>query len=171
MTKNKENQGSLFRQIIWYSITVTLLLVILGCLYWFFKDTLQFTVLTLPVLLLYLAIAWFLLMWLSPFILQGWHALARAEALKKINRERSTKERVQEKQIHYLAELHKYLRTRYNLFWRRKVRLLLVTGDDEAIEQLVPGLQENQWLEGNRTVLIDQVHCQFLWILQPVLLF
>jgi type VI secretion system protein ImpL len=47
-----------------------------------------------------------------------------------------------------------YLRRRYNLFWRRKVRLLLVTGDEAAIEQLVPGLQESQWLEGNRTVLI-----------------
>ncbi|VFS79512.1 Uncharacterized protein conserved in bacteria [Raoultella planticola] len=31
---------------------------------------------------------------------------------------------------------------------------MLITGDDAAIEQLVPGLQENQWLEGSRTVLI-----------------
>ncbi|WP_219558410.1 ImcF-related family protein, partial [Klebsiella michiganensis] len=37
---------------------------------------------------------------------------------------------------------------------RRKVRLLLITGDEAAIEQLVPGLQQQQWLEGNRTVLI-----------------
>lgn len=50
--------------------------------------------------------------------------------------------------------LKKYLRRRYNLFWSRKVRLLLVTGDEAAIEQLVPGLQQQQWLEGNRTVLI-----------------
>ncbi|AWQ21591.1 type VI secretion protein VasK (plasmid) [Pantoea ananatis] len=50
--------------------------------------------------------------------------------------------------------LKKYLQRRYNLFWRPKVRLLLITGDEAAIEQLVPGLQENQWLEGNRTVLI-----------------
>ena len=47
-----------------------------------------------------------------------------------------------------------HLRPRYTLFWRRKVRLLLVTGDESAIEQLVPGLQQQQWLEGNRTVLI-----------------
>lgn len=46
------------------------------------------------------------------------------------------------------------LRRRYNLFWHRKVRLLLVTGDDAAINTLVPGLQESGWLEGNRTVLI-----------------
>lgn len=47
-----------------------------------------------------------------------------------------------------------HLKARYNLFWRHKTRLLLITGDEAAIEQLIPGLQESQWLEGNRTVLI-----------------
>ncbi|MCU3613598.1 type VI secretion protein VasK, partial [Enterobacter hormaechei subsp. oharae] len=47
-----------------------------------------------------------------------------------------------------------HLRRRYHLLWHRKVRLLLITGDEAAIEQLVPGLQQQQWLEGNRTVLI-----------------
>jgi len=46
------------------------------------------------------------------------------------------------------------LRSRIGLYWRRKTRLLLITGDEAAIELLVPGLQESQWLEGNRTVLI-----------------
>ena len=52
------------------------------------------------------------------------------------------------------ASLKKHLRSRYNLYWRYKVHLLLVTGEDAAIEQLVPGLQASQWLEGERTVLI-----------------
>jgi len=52
------------------------------------------------------------------------------------------------------TDISSHLRRRYNLFWRRKTRLLLITGDEAAIEQLVPGLHENQWLEGNRTVLI-----------------
>ncbi|MEE4410271.1 MULTISPECIES: ImcF-related family protein [unclassified Serratia (in: enterobacteria)] len=47
-----------------------------------------------------------------------------------------------------------HLRSRIGLYWRGKVRLLLITGDESAIEQLVPGLQQQQWLEGNRTVLI-----------------
>nr|WP_223307026.1 ImcF-related family protein [Citrobacter sp. S-77] len=47
-----------------------------------------------------------------------------------------------------------HLRRRYGLFWRRNVRLLLITGDETAIDQLLPGLQSQQWLEGNRTVLI-----------------
>lgn len=47
-----------------------------------------------------------------------------------------------------------HLRSRIGLYWRNKTRLLLITGDEAAIEQLVPGLQQQQWLEGNRTVLI-----------------
>ena len=47
-----------------------------------------------------------------------------------------------------------HLRSRISFYWRSKTRLLLITGDEAAIEQLVPGLQQNQWLEGNRTVLI-----------------
>ncbi|EOE7082140.1 ImcF-related family protein [Enterobacter asburiae] len=46
------------------------------------------------------------------------------------------------------------LRRRYTFFWHHKIRLLLITGDEAAIEQLVPGLKQQQWLEGNRTVLI-----------------
>ncbi|CAI0715133.1 Uncharacterized protein conserved in bacteria [Serratia quinivorans] len=52
------------------------------------------------------------------------------------------------------GDIRAVLRNRHGSFWRRKVRLLLVTGENVAIEQLVPGLQESQWLEGNRTVLI-----------------
>lgn len=69
-----------------------------------------------------------------------------------------------EKQENHKAPVHpavamcdrirRHLRSRSGFHWRRKTRLLLITGDEAAIELLVPGLQENQWLEGNRTVLI-----------------
>ena len=52
------------------------------------------------------------------------------------------------------SSLKNHLRTRYRFFWRNKVRLLLVTGDETATNQLVPNLQASRWLEGNRTVLI-----------------
>jgi len=51
-------------------------------------------------------------------------------------------------------QLRAYLRRRYTFCWHHKIYLLLITGDEAAIEQLVPGLQQQQWLEGNRTVLI-----------------
>ena len=50
--------------------------------------------------------------------------------------------------------IRRHLHLRFGFFWRRKTRLLLITGDETAIEQLLPGLQQQQWLEGNRTVLI-----------------
>nr|MDQ6120378.1 hypothetical protein [Klebsiella pneumoniae subsp. pneumoniae] len=53
-----------------------------------------------------------------------------------------------------MCRIRDHLRTRIGIHWRRKVRLLLVTGDEAAIEQLVPGLRQQHWLEGNRTVLI-----------------
>jgi type VI secretion system protein ImpL len=56
--------------------------------------------------------------------------------------------------VYDFTVLSKYLRRRYTPFWSHKVHLLLVTGDEAAIEKLVPGLQQQHWLEGNRTVLI-----------------
>ncbi|NMP29716.1 type VI secretion protein VasK [Rahnella sp. SAP-1] len=52
------------------------------------------------------------------------------------------------------GKIRAHLRSRMGLYWRGKVRLLLITGDEAAIDQLLPGLQQQQWLEGNRTVLI-----------------
>ncbi|WP_052206012.1 ImcF-related family protein [Pantoea rodasii] len=53
-----------------------------------------------------------------------------------------------------LRTLCQQLSARYRWLWRKKVRLLLVVGDDVAVDQLAPGLRKNTWLEGNRTVLI-----------------
>ena len=56
--------------------------------------------------------------------------------------------------VTYFSGIRTYLRSRYATFWRSKVRLLLITGDDAAISELFPTLRESQWLEGNRTVLL-----------------
>lgn len=47
-----------------------------------------------------------------------------------------------------------HLHRRYGLFWRYKVRLLLVTGEVAQIAAIAPQLAEKQWLEGSNTVLI-----------------
>lgn len=53
-----------------------------------------------------------------------------------------------------MVELAAFLRDRYGPFWRRKVRLLLVTGEPEEAEAIAPGLTGQHWLEGDHTVLI-----------------
>ncbi len=57
-------------------------------------------------------------------------------------------------QPNYASLLTIYLRDRYGPFWRRKVRLLLVTGEPEQAEAIAPGLTGQHWLEGDHTVLI-----------------
>lgn len=52
------------------------------------------------------------------------------------------------------ALLRAHLRRRYGLFWRYSVRLLMVTGEAAQIAAVAPGLADKQWLEGSRTVLI-----------------
>jgi type VI secretion system protein ImpL len=53
-----------------------------------------------------------------------------------------------------LAQLKARLRRRYGLFWRYKVRLLMIVGEASEITALAPTLAEQGWLEGQRTVLI-----------------
>lgn len=52
------------------------------------------------------------------------------------------------------AVIRDHLRTRIGIHWRRKVRLLLVTGDEAAIEQLVPACVSSTGLKATAPVLI-----------------
>ncbi|WP_207885635.1 ImcF-related family protein [Pseudomonas sp. 30_B] len=53
-----------------------------------------------------------------------------------------------------LTALRKHLRDNIGYFWRRKVRLLLVVGEPAEIKAIAPRLEDRQWLEGERTVLL-----------------
>jgi len=53
-----------------------------------------------------------------------------------------------------VGNLRHHLRLHYGLFWRRKVRFLLLVGDPAQVEAIAPGLTEHHWLEGNATLLL-----------------
>lgn len=53
------------------------------------------------------------------------------------------------------TRLKQHLRSRYGWFWRYRVRMLLMVGEDSLISSLAPTLKQKQWLEGERTVIID----------------
>ncbi len=47
-----------------------------------------------------------------------------------------------------------HLSLRYDRRWKRKVRFLLIQGNDEHIEKVVPGLRRDRWQESDGVVLI-----------------
>ncbi|NWB94240.1 ImcF-related family protein [Pseudomonas agarici] len=53
-----------------------------------------------------------------------------------------------------ISSIKVHLRDHYGLFWRRKVRLLLVIGEPAEIEAIAPTLTKQFWLEGQGTVLL-----------------
>ncbi|EYU14889.1 ImcF-related family protein [Photorhabdus aegyptia] len=52
------------------------------------------------------------------------------------------------------GELTRHLRRRYGSFWRFKVRILMVTGEPEQVEAIVPGLTAQHWQEGEHNLLL-----------------
>ncbi|MBF6635303.1 type VI secretion protein VasK [Rouxiella silvae] len=53
-----------------------------------------------------------------------------------------------------LSELRYCLKSNYGFFWRQRVKILLVIGQREHIDILIPQLCSQQWLEGQQTLLI-----------------
>ncbi|MCS3419823.1 type VI secretion system protein ImpL [Pseudomonas sp. BIGb0450] len=53
-----------------------------------------------------------------------------------------------------VSSVRTHLRGQYGLFWRRKVRLLLVIGEPAEIAAIAPTLADQKWLEGQGTVLL-----------------
>lgn len=134
---------------------VTLVILCGGLLYWYFAVDVSLGWESVRPLLIVCGIAWIALVCLIVLGFLGvqlWQICYVKTLSTRGGRENHRKQKV--KQQGLKAEIARSLRKRYTLFWRHNVRLLLVAGDDAAIEQLIPGLQQQQWLEGNRTVLI-----------------
>uniref|UniRef100_UPI0035C68B7E ImcF-related family protein n=1 Tax=Serratia quinivorans TaxID=137545 RepID=UPI0035C68B7E len=134
-------------------IAVVTLLVLLGGLAWWLWGTDRATEWeALRPLIAACFIVWGMALSLLVLGFMAFRLLIKDKISPPVSRQRQTASESRREAVY--APLKKHLRARYNLHWRYKVRLLLVTGENTAIEQLVPGLQASQWLEGNRTVLI-----------------
>ena len=134
---------------------VTLAILFGGLFYWYFAVDLSLDWESVRPVLIACSIFWIALVCLLALGFLG-AQLWQICRIKKFatQGERDSRGEQKRKEQGLKAEIARFLRKRYTLFWRHKVRLLLVTGDEAAIEQLVPGLRQQQWLEGNRTVLI-----------------
>ncbi|NIF36256.1 type VI secretion protein VasK [Enterobacter sp. Tr-810] len=150
--ENKPAEFSVLATAVLFVATVTLLVLAGGLLWWYWGEDLSTEWDVIRRIMTACFVVWGVSLCLLVLGFIAFHLMIR----DKVMGEASSRP-VKKKRTHPLplkADISSHLRRRYNLFWRRKVRLLLVTGDENAIAQLVPNLQARQWLEGNRTVLI-----------------
>jgi type VI secretion system protein ImpL len=134
---------------------VTLLILFGGLVYWYFFADISLGWESIRPILIVCAVCWIAFVCLIALSFVGIQ-LWQISRLKKLSSQggkyKSRKQNL--KQQGLKTEIASVLRKRYNLFWRHKIRLLLVTGEQTAVAKLLPELNAYQWLEGNRTVLI-----------------
>jgi len=134
---------------------VTLLILCGGLVYWYFFADISLGWESIRPILIVCAVCWIAFVCLIALSFVGIQ-LWQISRLKKLSsqggKNKSRKQNL--KQQGLKTEIASVLRKRYNLFWRHKIRLLLVTGEQAAVAKLLPELNAYQWLEGNRTVLI-----------------
>ncbi|AEN64676.1 ImcF domain protein [Enterobacter soli] len=150
--ENKPAEFSVLATAVLFVATVTLLVLAGGLLWWYWGEDLSTEWDVIRRIMTACFVVWGVSLCLLVLGFIAFHLMIRDKVIGE-----ASSRPVKKKRTHPLplkADISSHLRRRYNLFWRRKVRLLLVTGDENAIAQLVPNLQARQWLEGNRTVLI-----------------
>lgn len=154
--KNQTQEISAGITVLLIAVAVTLVIMLGGFAYWLIagERSTEWSVIS-PVLLV-CSLLWVTLACVIALAFLAVHfwIISRAKRTTAISQTNEAKKKARERRLTLARDIGTALRKRYSLFWRRKVRLLLVTGDEAAIEQLVPGLRQQHWLEGNRTVLI-----------------
>jgi type VI secretion system protein ImpL len=150
-----------FRRVVWLAVLVVVLLLIgtiLGVLVWHYPEVFGFRpgsdrqtmgvwVIAVTTLLLVMCIG-------------GYHLLGHQLGRSAYRQQEGddvpvlTQASGPESRHIQAASIKEHLHETYGLFWRRKVRLLLVLGEPAEIEAIAPRLAERQWLEGQNTVLL-----------------
>ncbi|UAN30686.1 ImcF-related family protein [Enterobacter sp. JBIWA005] len=154
--KNQTQEISAGITVLLIVVAVTLVIMLGGFAYWFIAGERSTEWSVISPILLVCSLLWVTLACVIALAFLAVHfwIISRVKRTTAITQQKEDKKKNKERCLTLASDIGTVLRKRYHLFWRRNVRLLLITGDETAIEQLVPGLQENQWLEGNRTVLI-----------------
>ncbi|WP_455425709.1 ImcF-related family protein [Dryocola sp. LX212] len=151
-TSRTEPRHSLFWLVTGYVITITLLVLLGALLYYFAGSSLDLPELLPGQIAFRAAITWLVLVWFcAPFIL-CWKALVRLKAKELTGDAGSKRQRPSENQ--QVKDIITQLRFQYGRRWRSRVRILLVVGEENEVEQAIPGLTTQHWLEGQGTLLL-----------------
>ncbi|HBW5537962.1 TPA: hypothetical protein ORM06_003961 [Klebsiella aerogenes] len=153
-TSRTEPRHSLFWLVTGYIITITLLVTLGALLYYFAGSSVDLPALLPGKIIFRACLVWMVLVWFcAPFIL-AWKALVRLKAREATGETNNKTTRAPENQL--VKDITTQMRFQYGRLWRRKVRILLMVGEESNVEQAVPGLTTQLWVEGHRTVLLWQ---------------
>ncbi|HBU6132107.1 ImcF-related family protein [Enterobacter sp. 168J2] len=150
--ENKPAEFSVLATAVLFVATVTLLVLAGGLLWWYWGEDLSTEWDVLRRIITACFVVWGVSLCVLVLGFIAFHLMIRDKVMGEVSSRPVKKKRTPG--LPLKVDISSHLRRRYSLFWRSKARLLLVTGDENAIAQLVPNLQARQWLEGNRTVLI-----------------
>ncbi|WP_051148055.1 ImcF-related family protein [Metapseudomonas resinovorans] len=152
----KGPSGWLYR-VLGYLAVITLL-VLAGCvLYLLLGESLDLPSLPLSRLLLWAALGWLILGAFCPLYLWAWERLTIGLARRVTGDMPAADEaptKLKSGSGNALPALRTHLQENIGLFWRHKVRLLLVLGEPDEVRAIAPALAEQQWLEGDGAVLL-----------------
>jgi len=147
MVNTKWNRGGIFA-------LFAIISAALGWLIWQYGGQLGIDSNVRKVIVWLLSVIVLLIVLLIPAATSVFH-LARAKSKAGKNTLYPQDEaRLEQHQDNFLDTLTTHLRYRYGRRWKSSVRILLVLGDTPRVEQLVPGLASQQWLEGEGTLLV-----------------
>jgi type VI secretion system protein ImpL len=153
------SKGSLMNVGLGYLLVVTVL-VVFGCLlYYLGREYFGWPQLPLDSLALWGLVIWFALGWFCPVILLAWDRLVAGRALQAVGSVAEAPASVLSQKgtpvdDTWTPKLLASLRERHTFFWRRKLRFLLILGEPAQIQAIAPGLSQDNWLEGQDTILL-----------------
>ncbi|MGV3345823.1 ImcF-related family protein, partial [Enterobacteriaceae bacterium LUAb1] len=157
-TSRTEPRHALFWLVTGYVITITLLVLAGALLYYFAGSSLDLPALLPGQIAFRAMIVWLVLIWFcAPFIL-CWQALVKRKAWEVTGVTGHQKRRLPEHQ--WVKDITTQLHFQYGRRWRRNVRIMLIVGEENEVEQAIPGLTTQHWLEGHGALL--------LWLGRPL---
>ncbi|SNY61320.1 ImcF-related family protein [Enterobacter sp. CC120223-11] len=151
-TSRTEPRHSLFWLVTGYVIAITLLVLLGALLYYFTGSSFDLPELLPGQIAFRAAMVWLVLIWFcAPFIL-CWKALVKLKAREATGATGNKKQRPPENQL--VKDITTQLQFQYGRHWRSKVRIMLIVGEENEVEQAIPGLTTQHWLEGHGALLL-----------------
>ncbi|MXP51991.1 hypothetical protein FD737_02705 [Pantoea sp. Seng] len=151
-TSRTNSRHSLFWLVCGYLIAITLLVLIGAGLYYFIGRSLDLPEALPRQIAFWSFMVWLAMVWFCPLFILAWRGLVRLSAREVTGATGPRKQRPAENQR--VQDIITQMRYQYRWRWRSRLRILLVVGDEHLVEQSIPGLTTQYWLEGHNTLLI-----------------